>query len=260
MGLISRGPAFQLLDQVAGYQYRSADVIGVQTPGNLAFFYRFQARHPDCRLEVLQNWLADAPDRGCGIDIAATKLGGRRIFVYAGNMGVAQQMDKLIDLAVAMRERRDVGFLFVGRGSEAQRLRQIAEQRSPDNILFYDEISPDDIPGLYRQCHVGMISLDSRHRTHNIPGKFLTYMQAGLPVLASINDGNDLRAVVESRAVGRVSVEREGKDLPQIVAAMIGAEMADAGISGRCRRLSDELFSARAAVEQIVEAIASRTR
>jgi glycosyltransferase involved in cell wall biosynthesis len=258
MGLISRGPAFQLLDQVASYQYRSADVIGVQTPGNLAFFDRFRARHPGCRLEVLQNWLGDAPDRGCGIDIAATKLGGRRIFVYAGNMGVAQQMDKLLDLAVAMRERSDVGFLFVGRGSEAQRLRQIAEQRCPDNVLFYDEISPDDIPGLYRQCHVGMISLDSRHRTHNIPGKFLTYMQAGLPVLASINAGNDLQQMVETRDVGRVSVEPDGRDLPTLADALIARELGDPAIGARCQALSDELFSARAAVAQIVDAMAQR--
>lgn len=258
MGLISRGPAFQLLDRVAGYQYRSADVIGVQTPGNLAFFDQFRARHPDCRLEVLQNWLADARDRGCGIDIATTKLRGRRIFVYAGNMGVAQQMDKLLDLAVAMRERSDIGFLFVGRGSEAQRLRQTAEQRSPHNILFYDEISPDDIPGLYRQCHVGMICLDSRHRTHNIPGKFLTYMQAGLPVLASINAGNDLQGMVETRNVGRVSIEPDGRDLPALAAALIARELDDATIGARCRALSDELFSARAAVAQIVDAVVRR--
>lgn len=258
MGLISRGPAFQLLDQVASYQYRSADVIGVQTPGNLAFFGKFRARHPECGIEVLQNWLADAPDCGCSIDIAASKLGGRRIFVYAGNMGVAQQMDKLLDLAVAMRDRSDVGFLFVGRGSEALRLRQIAERRSPDNILFHDEISPDDIPGLYRQCHVGMICLDSRHRTHNIPGKFLTYMQAGLPVLASINAGNDLQQTVETRGVGRVSVAPDGRDLPALADTLIAHELGDLAIGARCRALSDELFSARAAVAQIVNAMTPR--
>jgi hypothetical protein len=54
-------------------------------------------------------------------------------------------------------------------------------------VVFHDEIHPDEIPGLYAQCHVGMVALDPRHKTHNIPGKFLTYMQSGLPVLANIN-------------------------------------------------------------------------
>ena len=255
MGIISRGPAFQILDQIANYQYRSADVIGVQTPGNLAFFDRFCASHPHCQIEVLQNWLGYASDQGCSIDIAATRLAGRRIFVYAGNMGVAQQMDKILDLATSLRDRADIGFLFVGRGSEAPRLRALAAERGLNNILFEDEISPDEIPGLYRQCNVGLICLDSRHRTHNIPGKFLTYMQSGLPVLASINDGNDLQQLVEARRVGRVSVAPDGHDLPALLDRLMQDELADPGIVARCRNLSDELFSARAAVEQIVAAV-----
>lgn len=254
-GLISRGPAFHILDMVASYQYRSADVIGVQTPGNLEFFEDFMARHPGRTVEVLQNWVADSPNQGCAVDVGQTSLAGRRIFVYAGNMGVAQQMDKLIDLAAALRERSDIGFLFVGRGTEAERLRQAAAVRCPENTLFFDEISPDEIPGLYAQCHVGLICLDSRHQTHNIPGKFLTYMQFSLPVLASINDGNDLKAIIETRGVGRVSVDATGRDLPQLAVAMIDAEATDPMIGARCLQLSNDMFSPRVAVEQIVSAL-----
>lgn len=256
MGLISRGPIFQFFDAVARYQYRSANVIGVQTPGNLSFFDALEHGRA-IRIEVLQNWLGAAVDTGCPIDISNTPLAGKKVLVYAGNMGVAQQMSKLLDLAEAVRDEEGVGFLFVGRGSEAQRLREDASQRRLTNVLFHDEIDPDDIPGLYRQCHVGMISLDSRHQTHNIPGKFLTYMQAGLPVLASINAGNDLHALVEQRRVGRVSVDARGADLPMLLLTMIREELADGAVAERCRALSDELFSARAAVDQIVRAMAA---
>jgi glycosyltransferase involved in cell wall biosynthesis len=260
MGLISRGPAFHLLNAVAHYQYRSADVIGVQTPGNLEFFEAVRARHPGLSVEVLQNWLGEAPDLACSIDIRRTSLAGRRIFVYAGNMGVAQQMDKLLGLAAAMRERSDVGFLFVGRGSEAQRLRNAVAAQGLANALFHDEIAPDEIPALYRQCDVGLISLDSRHKTHNIPGKFLSYVQAGLPVLASINAGNDLKALVEAKGVGRVSVEPAGRDLPELAALMVEREVHDESIRARCIELSEELFSARTAVQQIVRAVEARRR
>lgn len=254
MGLLSRGLIFQFFDAVARYQYRSADVIGVQTPGNLAFFDALKSERA-IRLEVLQNWIGNAVDTGCPIDLSKTSLVGRQILVYAGNMGVAQQMDKLLALAEAVRDDTSLGFLFVGRGSEAQRLRDHAIRRHLTNVLFHDEIDPDSIPGLYRQCHVGMISLDSRHQTHNIPGKFLTYMQAGLPVVATINAGNDLHALVEQRRVGRVSVHPDGADLPMLLRAMIREELADGAIAERCRALSDELFSSRAAVDQILRAM-----
>lgn len=255
IGLIPRGPFFWLLDAIANYQYRLADVIGVQTPGNLKYFDNFTRKNPKTKVEVLQNWLAPAQNRGCAIDIAKTKLAGRKIFVYAGNMGVAQQMDKLLDMALSLCKRPDVGFLFVGRGSESERLAARVREADVDNILFYDEISPDDIPGLYAQVHIGLISLDCRHQTHNIPGKFLTYMQAGLPVLASVNPGNDLAELVASRRVGRVSTDHSGKDLSELAQAMLITELRDTDIRSRCRILSDELFSAQSAAKQIIEAM-----
>ncbi|WP_248280559.1 hypothetical protein [Aromatoleum aromaticum] len=59
------------------------------------------------------------------------------------NMGVAQGMDILLDLAERLRARSDVGFLFVGRGSDARRLAADAQARGLDNVLFRDEIHPD---------------------------------------------------------------------------------------------------------------------
>jgi glycosyltransferase involved in cell wall biosynthesis len=255
MGIIPRGPIFRFLDSIANYQYRSADIIGVQTHGNLAFFAPSAIPTLTAKLEVLHNWLAVELDIGCRIDISETNLAGRRIFVYAGNMGAAQQMDKLVNLAIALRDREDIGFLFVGRGSEVERLRGLAMQEDLTNILFEDEIDPADIPGLYKQCHVGMICLDGRHKTHNIPGKFLSYMQAGLPVLASVNAGNDLVAEIDGNSVGLVSVDPDGMDLVPLAIRLADHNWSGACVKERCQTLSQKRFSVEAAVCQIASAI-----
>ena len=255
MGIISRGPIFRFLDTIANYQYRSADVIGVQTSGNLAFFAPGAIKGAKAKIEVLHNWLTDAPARGCGIDIGRTCLAGRRIFVYAGNMGAAQHMGKLVNLAITLRDRMDIGFLFVGRGSEVDLLRGIATQHELSNILFEDEIDPAEIPSLYAQCHVGMICLDGRHKTHNIPGKFLSYMQAGLPVLASVNAGNDLVMEIESNSVGLTSIDPDGRDLAPLAISLAGYHWSGNDVKQRCRALSRKRFSVRVAVEQIIRAL-----
>src|SRR5690606_21905519 len=135
---------------------------------------------PGRTLEVLPNWLGNPGRAPCPIRIGDTALAGRKIIVYAGNMGVAQNMDIVIDLAERLSQRNDLGFVLVGRGSQVEGLKREARTRSPGNVLFFDEIDPDEIPGLYSQCHVGIVSLDPRHKSHNIPGKFLTYMQCSL--------------------------------------------------------------------------------
>jgi len=63
-------------------------------------------------------------------------------------------MGILLDLAEQLKQRQDIGFLFVGRGSDAQRLRSDAKDRNLNNVIFYDEIDPNEIPALYAQCHI----------------------------------------------------------------------------------------------------------
>lgn len=257
MGLMGRGLPYRVFKAVERYQYSVADVIGVQTPANLAYFEEWagQSRH---RVEVLQNWLGEAPDVGCSIQVSDTPLAGRKIFVYAGNMGVAQGMGILLELASFLKNRGDIGFLFVGRGSEAKRLRAEATARALDNVVFCDEIEPSEIPGLYAQCHAGLVSLDSRHKTHNIPGKFLSYMRAGLPVLASINPGNDLVAMIDEARVGRVAADGSAASLQQRALKLVDDIEAGAEIGDRCKMLAARLFSPEAAVRQIVRSLEDR--
>ena len=257
MGLMSRGLAYQFFKMIANYQYSVADVIGIQTQGNKIYF----RDRKDCYIEVLQNWLTDAPNIGCSISVASTALAGRKIFVYAGNMGVAQGMSVLIDLAERLLNRVDIGFLFVGRGSDAQRLREDAKARGLNNVTFFDEIDPTEIPGLYAQCHIGIVALDPRHKTHNIPGKFLSYMQAGLPVLATINAGNDLEQMILSERVGQVcndySVDILQRIALDLVDEVAGNTANNQAVSARCKVLSAKLFSPEVAVKQIISALAS---
>jgi glycosyltransferase involved in cell wall biosynthesis len=253
VGVMRRGAAFAMLQHVARYQYRVADIIGVQTPGNLSYFANDMARGK--RVEVLQNWMRDSEPAHCSIDLSAGPLAGRANFVYAGNMGVAQGMDKLLRLASEMRTDPRAGFVFVGRGRDAKRLQAEAVRQGLDNTLFHSEIAPDEIPGLYAQAAAGLVALDPRHHWHNIPGKFISYMHAGLPVLASVNPGNDMIALIDGAKVGRASIDAEGADLADLARAMLAGEIADPGTRERCRALARHIFSASAAAAQIEDAL-----
>lgn len=254
MGLMGRGLPYRVFKAVANYQYSVADVIGVQTPGNIPYF-RTPAKGSSARVEVLHNWLADAPVTGCSVVIADTHLKGRKIFVYAGNMGIAQGMGILLDLAEKLKARADIGFVFVGRGTDARRLRTDSKQRELDNVLFFDEIDPDEIPGLYAQCHVGLVALDPRHKTHNIPGKFLSYMQSSLPVLASVNDGNDLVGLIKENLVGAACTDNSATTLAQLAAGLLAQIDHDALLAERCKQLAHSMFDPAVAVKKITTAL-----
>lgn len=241
LGLMRRGLPYQYFKAIARDLYNTADCIGVQSEGNLAYFERW-ARGPGRKLEVLPNWLADRSNKGCSIRMADTPLAGRKVFVYAGNMGVAQDVGVFLDAAERLQSDPSIGFLFIGRGSDSGRLSQEATRRRLGNVVFRDEVDPDEIPGLLAQCTFGIVALNESHKSHNIPGKFLTYMHAGLPVLARVNPGNDIAELIRSNGVGRV-VEGGGLEALMVqfreMARLNGSSLA----AERSRILYERLFS-----------------
>lgn len=256
MGLIGKGLPYQILKLFESYQYSVANVIGVQTKGNLPYFSKW-ATKGNTKVEVLNNWLTHEGSKTSSINIKDTSLAGRKIFVYAGNMGVAQGIEILFQLALNLKNQKDIGFLFVGRGSEMERFRSDPTFRSLDNILFFDQIDADEIPSLYNQCYAGMLSLDVRHKTHNIPGKFLSYIASGLPVLASVNPGNDLISLINQSATGRVICDADVNSLKEAANELVHFIDSEGVNSTRknCMSLSEELFRPESAVRQIVSAL-----
>ncbi len=53
-------------------------------------------------------------------------------------------------------------------------------------------VSETQLPYVFKQSDVGIVSLNSRHKTNNLPGKFVSYIQFGLPVICFANFKSEL--------------------------------------------------------------------
>ena len=257
LGILRKGPTFFFLKAIERYQYAQANTIGLQSPNNLEYFRKHNP-HVRAKLEVLWNWvrpLSSIPIKPCSILIKETILKDRVIFVYTGNIGVAQGLELLLQILEKFKESPDIGFLFVGRGSEMKILSEFIGIQKIKNALIVDEIDPFEIPSLLSQCHVGLLFLDRRHQTHNIPGKFVTYMQSGLPVLALVNPGNDLLELIPGYRIGAVDT---GADLTGLIAkikALFENERERNEMRSRSKILASDLFSSQLAAESIIKGL-----
>lgn len=257
-GVIRRGGVVhRLLKAVERFQYRQADVIGVQTPANLPIVANDAPS--GAALEVLHNWLeAPGSEFPPTIHPLLADFGGRKVFVYAGNMGVAQNLDAFVELASRLASRADVGFLLIGRGSEQARIRKEVSVRGLDNIRVEDQVSPSELSWILSGCYAGIIALHPAHGTHNIPGKLLTYLQAGLPVLARVNPGNDLHDLVLKERIGASVVLSSIDALADAATSLTDHPDACREMGARGRELSDRLFSPSSAADQIARGLLVR--
>lgn len=238
-------------------QYDAADVIGVESRSELHYFDGpgWTKRY---RAEFLPNWV------GAGIEPAGTSgwrrklgLGNKVVFFFGGNIGVAQDMDNILRLAVSLRDRDDIFFLLVGAGSEVSRLNEEIARFRLSNIRILPAMPEREYMECLREFDVGLVSLDRRLRTHNFPGKILGYMASGKPLLASVNPGNDLIAIFEGADAGILCVNGEDGNLRDAAILLATQPMLRQRMGRNAKALGQAMFSVHAIAGQILSHFAS---
>lgn len=223
LGLMKKGFIFNFFKLIALFQYKVADTVGIQSKSN---FEIIKNKVNSTNVEVLNNWnseseIADLNEDNIKLDL----LENKKIITYIGNMGIAQDMYFLIDLAEKFQLNNfESIFLFVGRGTEVKNLKNEVKIRSLKNIKFFDEIPHKNVQSLLKKCSAGLISLDPRHKSHNIPGKFISYLQSGLPVIARINPNSDLEDLIIKNDVGIVYTDYNVNKFSEMINHMVNDE------------------------------------
>jgi glycosyltransferase involved in cell wall biosynthesis len=251
-GVLRKGMLYRYFRSKELLQYSVADVIGVEAPGNLQYFCD-ELGDKSYRLEVLLNW-ADpgAQLRPNGARRQALGLTGKVVFFYGGNIGVAQDIDNILRLAASLAAYENIFFLLVGSGSEVPRIRALVDKQGLRNIRVLDAVSQEEYLALLSEFDVGLVSLDRRLRTSNLTGKMLGYMTCGLPILASLNPGNDLAALLKQSDAGIACDNGDDESLRAAAILLAGNPGLRERLGGNSRRLLESKFSVRAAAAQIL--------
>lgn len=256
-GVLRKRLPYRFFRRVAAEQYRIADVIAVQSPANLKHFSQFFPQGK-FRLEVLFNWTAlnevNLPQTNYRERLG---LQGKIVFLYGGNIGVAQDMDNILRLAARFISRPNVHFLLVGDGSEVARLKKAIEAKGFTNVQIVCGLPQEDYLAMVSEFDFGLISLDARLNSHNIPGKLLSYLYWGMPVLASLNSGNDLFEILEQNQAGYCVVNGDDENLFLKASQLADDRERKPAMRRNARRLLEQTFSVDNAVTQILNHLGS---
>jgi glycosyltransferase involved in cell wall biosynthesis len=124
--------------------------------------------------------------------IAGQQRAGRQVVVYAGSHGEPNALDVLLDAAARLRDE-PFAFVLVGDGHEKLRLAARAADENLANLAMFAPIPKTSIPTLLAQADIAYIGWKRQplYRFGIAPNKLMDYMMAGVPVLHSVEAGND---------------------------------------------------------------------
>lgn len=256
VGLIKKGLSYFFLKRIAMHQYRLADAIGVQSIGNMKYVEELELPNLK-KLEVLPNWMPSISthhrisERNYFFnDLQQTILAGKKTLIYAGNLGEAQGIENFAQLLLHQKDQAEIGFLIIGRGSKKEWLKNFIKANQIKNALILGEVDIVALSEYYEQSTAGLIFLDPNHQSHNIPGKFISYLEASLPVIACVNANNDLVNLIHNHKLGMASHDLD--ELSREMLSFINGADEDRAISMRARDFYEMHYQPMAIAKQIL--------
>lgn len=181
------------------------------------------------------------------MELTEKKSGGKIVFMFAGNMGVPQNLENLIEDFIKA-DLQEAELWLVGDGVMANPLKE--KYGDAANVRFCGRQPRNDMPKWFAQADVLIISLTDRYSL-TLPGKFQSYIKTGKPLLGILN--GEARELIEEYEIGYVA---EPADIEEIISAF--RRMRDVCESGqstdfgeRAKRLSKSMFDRKKLISQL---------
>jgi len=138
------------------------------------------------------------------------------IVMYVGNVGVANDIDCIIESAEILRDYDDITFLIVGGGIKKKELIEYAKQKGLNNVIFLNPFPKREIPTVISSADVCLATLKNTPLFKTVyPNKVFDYMASGKPTILAI-DGV-IREVIEKAEGGIFVPPGDSKGLAEAI-------------------------------------------
>jgi glycosyltransferase involved in cell wall biosynthesis len=155
--------------------------------------------------------------------------------VFAGNVGVGQAVQVIVEAATLLKDQPDIRFVVFGHGSRWDWMCEQVKTRGLTNLHLPGRFPMQTMPSLMKKASALLVSLaDEPIFAATVPNKVQAYMAAGRPILACLN-GEGARLVQEAGAGLAIAAE-DAQGLADAVLRlyrMPAPERTEMGANGR---------------------------
>ena len=185
-----RNPFIRLMSALERWSYRSSDVLVSVLPDF--------GKHVQNVLGIQKqtHWIPNAISSSSIVSRdrkTATKKRRDFLVIYAGAIGIANAMDRVVEVATLLKDHKDIIFRIVGDGPEKERLMEKAKASGLESVDFTGKIPKNRVSETLATADIAVISWnDSRLYEYGVSAnKYNDYMLAGLPIVSFSNIQSD---------------------------------------------------------------------
>lgn len=232
-GMIREGRLTGAIRKVCNFLHKRADAVIVTSQGMKVHLER-QGLTPE-KIHVFPQWADEETykpvPRGAAFGVEHG-LAGKFNVVFAGNIGVAQRLDTVLDAAARLRDLRDVQIVFIGAGVELAGLQQRVQDEGLTNVLFLGHQPPESMPDFYAWADGLLVHLKNDPLfAITIPSKVQTYMACGSPILCGV--AGDAADLVSSANAGLCFSPEDAEAMAKAIRQLVSMSTEEREALGR---------------------------
>ena len=204
-GMLNNDRLLNLISIICQQVYKYVDHIVVLSPGFKKLLINREV--PENKISVIYNWCDEEALESKTVlkDEYDQLLSDKFNLVFAGNLGKAQSLDTLINVAQNLRHNPRIQLVFVGDGTERYLLIAKVDELNLDNVVFIPRVPMSEVGGILKKADVLIVHLkDDKLFEITIPSKTQAYMAIGKPVLMAVKgDASDIIKEAKAGAIAQ---------------------------------------------------------
>ncbi len=211
LGILRNKRLIKYFETIERNAYEYADDIIVHSKSN-KLFLEHNKNITGSKIQVIHNWIDISQYyslKRTGMFRKKYEIDNKLIFLFGGIMGPSQGLELIIKIAAKLKEIPEILFLFVGDGTDIGRLGKMAETFGLKNVIFKPFVTKEEYPQLVKDADIGLVCLSSKNKTPVVPGKILSYMAAGIPIIAFLNRESDAHSIVSDAGCGYTAISND---------------------------------------------------
>jgi colanic acid biosynthesis glycosyl transferase WcaI len=214
------------------------------------------------KITVIHNWAdisAIVPSDKRNAFAVAHGLDSKFVVLHAGNIGLSQNLDVVIEAARLLKGRRDIVILFIGDGNRRGALESAAKAKRLDNVRFLPFQPRHQLRWTYASSDLCLVSLKPGLAGYIVPSKLYPILAAGRPYIAAVEAVSEVAALTERHRCGVLVEPGDAAQLADTITRLADSP-AEREAMGVRARVASELFARDrqvAAHAQVIDEVAA---
>jgi glycosyltransferase involved in cell wall biosynthesis len=196
-GFVQSPLILNAVSAVVRWIYRKVDLILVQSR---AFIPKVESLAGNTPVEYYPNSFIDSSISSPKTCFLIPEMKRGFIILFAGNLGVAQAIDVILNAAERLLSYAEIRFVIVGDGSRRSWISEEIERRCLRNVELLGSYPLEAMPNFMAKASVLLVTLaDEEILRLTVPSKVQAYLSAGRPIIACLN-GEGAKLIEEAGA------------------------------------------------------------